>query len=74
MEDLILTFILMPGSSSRFLLCLNHFLIQSYFNTAPEVSVYESWWFLPTLLGLRLKETVVNMDRMRQVQPALLFT
>lgn len=40
----------------------------------PEVSVNECWWFPPALIGLWLKETVVNVDRMRQIQPALLIT
>lgn len=40
----------------------------------PEISVHKRWWFPPALIGLWLKETVVNMDRVRQVQPALLVT
>lgn len=34
--------------------------------------MYEGWCFPPALPGLWLQETVVNMDGMRQVQPALL--
>lgn len=43
------------------------------FFSVPEVSVCESWWFLPTLLGFRLEETVVNVDGVREVEPALLI-
>ena len=41
---------------------------------APEVSVYECRRFSPALIGLRLKQTVVDVDRMRQVPSALLIT
>lgn len=40
----------------------------------PEVSVDECRLFPPALPGIRLKETVVDMDRVGQVQPALLVT
>lgn len=40
----------------------------------PEVSVDERRLFPPALPGVRLQETVVNMDRVGQVQSALLLT
>lgn len=43
-------------------------------NNVPEIPVCEGWRLLPALLGLWLKETVVNMNRVRQVQPALLVS
>lgn len=39
---------------------------------APEVSVNEGRRFFPTLPGVRLQETVVHMDRVRQIHSALL--
>lgn len=40
----------------------------------PEVSVDERRLFSPALPGVRLQETVVHMDRVGQVQSALLVT
>lgn len=36
--------------------------------------MYKRWWLLPTMLGLGFEETVVNVDRMREIHPALLVT